>query len=324
MKKIKINIILPFLAVFVFFFGFLLTSTTVAVEKADAYYYDGSLPVRYQFANAFRCNEQFNDNEQDRTQYNLDYDGQSGVFTTRYIGSAVSQSFTFDLGWIDTSIPQWLEYYDQDQGISIVFDENFDAPYRIEVILTDSYYLNGQPYVDTYTIFDLEEEDFWDYEIGIDPTHDYFLSLRFHESFLWQGQEERFRVGVYMTMNYFPRYTQNPNDFLEVYGDSGGSYTQGFEEGFEKGSSISTKNAYEQGLNKGYADGQLYGYDKGYSKGIEDADKGFVNAVSTVLFAPVQITKDFLNFDLLGYNMLSFFTGIITLLIIVKVVRLFI
>lgn len=77
----------------------------------------------------------------------------------------------------------------------------------------------------------------------------------------------------------------------------------------------------EQGIQSGYNTG----YSQGYQAGLNTAERGsFVNAVSTVLGAPVTVVSEFLNFDILGYNMLAFVAGILTLMIIVKIIRLFI
>lgn len=77
----------------------------------------------------------------------------------------------------------------------------------------------------------------------------------------------------------------------------------------------------EQGIQSGYNTG----YSQGYQAGLNTAERGsFVNAVSTVLGAPVTVVSRFLDFEILGYNMLAFVAGLFTLMIIVKIIRIFI
>lgn len=85
---------------------------------------------------------------------------------------------------------------------------------------------------------------------------------------------------------------------------------------------------------RGYAEGEKYGksisdakvakenFDKGYSDGLAKAEKfDFTHAVSTVIGAPITVVKEFLNFEILGVNMLGFLSGVITLLIILKCLK---
>lgn len=82
---------------------------------------------------------------------------------------------------------------------------------------------------------------------------------------------------------------------------------------------------YAQGVQDGQASGYNNGYNQGYQKGLDTADSGnFVNAVSVVLGAPVTVVSQFLNFEILGYNMLAFVSGLLTLMIIIKIIKMFV
>lgn len=110
------------------------------------------------------------------------------------------------------------------------------------------------------------------------------------------------------------------------------AYTEGFNVGYDLGvedTSKDVQSGYDNGYNAGYDVGYNVGYKDGdiigYQRGLNVAENGtFVNAVSTVLGAPVTVVQEFLDFNILGYNMLAFVMGLITLLILVKVIKLFI
>lgn len=101
---------------------------------------------------------------------------------------------------------------------------------------------------------------------------------------------------------------------------------QAFLEGYSIEAGADIQNSYNLGYEKGYSIGNDLGLRTGesigYAKGLKTAESGtFVNAVSSVLGAPVIIVKDFLNFSLLGVNMLAFLSGLFTLLIIFKLIK---
>lgn len=82
---------------------------------------------------------------------------------------------------------------------------------------------------------------------------------------------------------------------------------------------------FNQGREQGIQSGYNTGYSQGYQAGLNSAERGtFVNAVSTVLGAPVTVVSQFLDFEILGYNMLAFVAGLLTLMIIIKIIRIFI
>lgn len=97
-------------------------------------------------------------------------------------------------------------------------------------------------------------------------------------------------------------------------------YNLGYDHGYQSGHTI--------GMDEGKQVAQSKldnAYNNGYAVGLSKAEKfDFAYAVSTVVGAPVQVVKEFLSFELLGVNMLAFFSGIFSLLIIVKVIKFFI
>ena len=79
--------------------------------------------------------------------------------------------------------------------------------------------------------------------------------------------------------------------------------------------------------NRGYQDGNKQGYDYGYEVGKQDGinsnETGFDNLMFAIADVPINIISSMLNFEILGFNLLAFFMGIITLLLFVKIMNKF-
>ena len=98
-------------------------------------------------------------------------------------------------------------------------------------------------------------------------------------------------------------------------------YFNAYEDGFNSGLNLGHQNGYTDGYNQG----KLDGYNNGYNAGSTSAgDYTFLSLLGSVVDAPIQAISGLLNFNLLGFNMLSFFTGLITVALILFVIRLFI
>lgn len=92
-------------------------------------------------------------------------------------------------------------------------------------------------------------------------------------------------------------------------------------------------NAYAEGLQQGLIDTQqkvneayTKGYNVGYNKGREVDAEGytFLSLIDAVGYGVTKPFVSILNFDLLGMNMLSFVTGLLTLVLIIKLCSMFI
>ena len=86
----------------------------------------------------------------------------------------------------------------------------------------------------------------------------------------------------------------------------------------------------KEGLQEGYANGFKNGKDEGlqegeelgYVRGLETADDGsFVGLIGAMADAPVGVVKQFLNFEILGVNFLGLFSGALTLLFVIKILK---
>lgn len=95
-------------------------------------------------------------------------------------------------------------------------------------------------------------------------------------------------------------------------------YQQGFDLGFSQGLSESQPIIYQDG----YSAGSIVGYNSGYNQGLVDSNNyTFLGLLGAVVDAPVQTFIGLLNFEILGFNFLSFLTAILTIGLIFFIVR---
>lgn len=87
----------------------------------------------------------------------------------------------------------------------------------------------------------------------------------------------------------------------------------------EVNSGLSYNIGYEDGYNTGFADGSS----DGYSRGVLDAGNyTFFSLIGAVIDAPISAFKSLFNFEFLGFNLLDFVTGLITLCFVIWIIRL--
>lgn len=77
--------------------------------------------------------------------------------------------------------------------------------------------------------------------------------------------------------------------------------------------------SYDSGYNRGFNDGKSVGYNLGLTDG---SDYSFLSLIGAVVDAPLNVFKSLFNFEILGFNLLAFITGLITLAIIIWIVKL--
>lgn len=95
-------------------------------------------------------------------------------------------------------------------------------------------------------------------------------------------------------------------------------YNTGYNDGYNNGKA----DGQSSGYSSGYSDGDSAGYTRGFTEGQEaGGDYTFLSLLSAVFDAPINAFKSLFNFDLLGFNLLSFITGLITLALVIFIVK---
>ncbi len=100
-------------------------------------------------------------------------------------------------------------------------------------------------------------------------------------------------------------------------------YQNGYQDGYINGEQVGQDNGYQSGYQEGNKDGYNTGYNEGKNYGFEHAsDYSFYNLIASVVDAPLSAVISLFNFEILGINFSSLFTGLLTLAVIIFVVRL--
>lgn len=113
--------------------------------------------------------------------------------------------------------------------------------------------------------------------------------------------------------NYSRRY-DNVSPYFVGYNamfNSTTGYQVGYDNGYSAGYAIGRDTSYSNGYSAGYAAG---------SAGAETGN--FLTLFTTIADSQLVLLKGFLDFEFLGFNMLNFFKGLMTVLIAIMVVRL--
>lgn len=103
-------------------------------------------------------------------------------------------------------------------------------------------------------------------------------------------------------------------------------YGQAYQEGFNAGSSVGYNNGFTAGKDIGYEEGYYGGYNngvhKGFLDGVESANEySFLGLLTSVVDAPLKVFYDMFDFEILGYNMSSFFIALLSICIVIAVVK---
>lgn len=96
-------------------------------------------------------------------------------------------------------------------------------------------------------------------------------------------------------------------------------YNQGYSTGYSNGVAVGKTN----GFNTGYIDGYDDGVIDGYNDGVNATNSySFSNLLTAVVNAPVSVFTNLLDFNIMGFNLLSLVAGLLTLGLIVLIIKL--
>lgn len=102
-------------------------------------------------------------------------------------------------------------------------------------------------------------------------------------------------------------------------------YNAGYDTGFTQGTNSGYTDGFNAGKEEGIQTGTNVGYNQGFNDGIRDAnDYSFLGLMTSVVDAPVQVFSDMFNFEILGFNMTTFFFSILTVCLVIALIKLFI
>lgn len=100
--------------------------------------------------------------------------------------------------------------------------------------------------------------------------------------------------------------------------ESNDFYKQGLQDGYNNGYDVGETDGY----NNGYSQGKTEGYNNGYTQGLESSERlGFPALITSVIDVPVKVFTSLFNFEILGVNILTFVTSLLTIALILAIVR---
>lgn len=103
-------------------------------------------------------------------------------------------------------------------------------------------------------------------------------------------------------------------------------YGQAYQDGYNAGSSVGYNNGYTAGKDIGYEQGYNGGFQvgkqQGFNEGVASANEySFLGLLTSVVDAPLKVFYDMFDFEILGYNMSSFFLALLSICIVIAVVK---
>ena len=113
------------------------------------------------------------------------------------------------------------------------------------------------------------------------------------------------------------------NDGFFRYNGINSIFYEGYDKGYINGSSLADskyEEGYDTGYDKGFSDGENVGFNKGV---LEKNPVTLRTLFWTIAGLPFETFKHVVNFDFLGYNVASVFTGLVTTLCVIWCVKRF-
>lgn len=198
----------------------------------------------------------------------------------------------------DTNVRYDYNNGTQNGSFEYYISSNFDCnPLRFSVGLLDSYF-GDSSYYESYILF-------------VDSNNNTFqLGWRVPKS--WSTPN-----GTYSVVRGRYGYS-NRTYFLSSSLSDNEAYNAGLDAGSYQGSLTGFQSGYTTGYTKGYDVGEEAGKIIGRNEAHQFT---FFNLFGAIFDVPIAVLTGMLNFDLLGINLLSFVTAILTLALILRLIR---
>lgn len=190
--------------------------------------------------------------------------------------------------------------------------------------LTTTQYFNG---VVSRVAFGYHHIDDSDSIFGVSPDgiriSNGFNHITFYDT---DGGAVRFSFNIaiprnFTTFDYKSLFLDTRSYFLDTALNDNEFYINGLEVGRQEGLKEGREEGYRNGYNEGKTAGINIGYDRGRIDGLNTASEATLyNLVSTIFNVPITSFIHLINFEFFGVNLANFFTGILTLAVILFIV----
>lgn len=127
--------------------------------------------------------------------------------------------------------------------------------------------------------------------------------------FVFNKAESAIDCYMFYSRRYYLATNFTDNDF----------FNQGYTTGYDNGVAVGKTSGFNTGYNDGYEDGVVDGYNDGVNA---TNSYSFSNLLTAVVNAPISVFTNLLDFNIMGFNLLSLVAGLLTLGLIVLIIKL--
>ena len=95
-----------------------------------------------------------------------------------------------------------------------------------------------------------------------------------------------------------------------------------YQNGLKNGYDVGYADGEYDGYSEGFSQGKSEGFNNGYNQGLESSERlGFPALITSVIDVPVKVFTSLFNFEILGVNILTFVTSLLSIALILAIVR---
>lgn len=252
------------------------------------------------------------------------------TFSVRYNDAdtaPTSNGFAYDIQ-VDLTTTQQLEFFpafvSPSAYSSTSFNSNTFSMYQPSFCYLNFYVSSGEPvdipqgyYLDTISYYCEQEVGsyIWiefNFFNGVDSL-DWTVRFSIDEAMLYTPNQ-------YPYLPYFSKHLTLGTKYVEQvnlfdYQD----YLDNYENGYNQ--SKADIERLQQQVERSYDNGYTAGYQDGLNA---ENPYSFGNLLSSIIDVPINAFRSLFNFELLGVNMVNFATGILSLVVVIAIIKLFI
>lgn len=124
----------------------------------------------------------------------------------------------------------------------------------------------------------------------------------------------------FKSYTYNPYYYYFPSRTYYTSIEKGDNYFLGYDEGYRNGETAGSSLGYQEGYDIGYEVGKA----DGFADGVNSTETyTFSRLLFSVLDVPITTLTSLFDYDILGFNLWTFLTSMLTLGIVIYIIRLF-
>lgn len=260
---------------------------------------------------------------QDSSDIDYSFSGSNLIIPVCFIIDGVKQSPTFESFSFNFDSSHFIIYYYRQEGVNSVgsYDKEFEFEFNSQQYLTVDFDIGLTTLELDFAYRIASGFDFRVYKVTVSPFYSTVRGVYYYQFCYFDSSDRELFFNFYGNNNmsnivslFVPR---------TYYFSTSLDDNQFYSSGFQDGKAIGFSSGESVGYDKGFSVGKRVGRDAGFIEGVESAHEyTFLGLIGAVFDAPLNTFISLLNFEILGFNMLSAFTGLLTLAVIIFFIRL--